>query len=329
MITIGLNYGLLFPAFFLPQTSLLNQLLVFYLARMGVYSPVLAGVIVMTIINSARQKIPFRRRMMVFVPVWVIALVIHAADVSRTAPPETSVLFLALISMPVALLPAFIISLAVGGATAVRQMLRTLLKPRGKFYFYLIALFTFPVVHFIGIVITNVMFGERWIPPVNFGSSLLVDTGIVFLAVLFFSGGINEESGWRGFAQAGLQKRYSPLMANIILWFFLVLWHIPNDIVQYREGGYVLVRIALYPFITIIFGWIYNRTEGSILAPAVFHASMNSMNVLGEILPMTTAGNILLVGLAIVVIIADRMWVRLPEKHPAVIQFQSQFQSND
>jgi hypothetical protein len=99
-----------------------------------------------------------------------------------------------------------------------------------------------------------------------------------------------------------------------------VIWHVPNDILQYQHGGYLLVRIGLYPFITILLGWTYNRTRGSILAPAIFHASMNSMNPLFGLFPITTAGSILLVGLAVAVVIGDRMWRRLPEDHPAVFQ---------
>jgi len=56
------------------------------------------------------------------------------------------------------------------------------------------------------------------------------------------------------------------------------------------------------------------------LAPAIFHASMNSMNPLMGIFPINTAGNILLVGLAIVAIVSDRMWRRLPGDHSAVYQ---------
>jgi membrane protease YdiL (CAAX protease family) len=100
----------------------------------------------------------------------------------------------------------------------------------------------------------------------------------------------------------------------------MVIWHIPNDIIQYQDGGYLLVRIGLYPFITILFAWIYNRTNGSILAPAIFHASMNSMNPLMGIFPMTLLGNILLVGFAIFAFLSDRMWRKLPKNHPAVYQ---------
>ena len=74
----------------------------------------------------------------------------------------------------------------------------------------------------------------------------------------------------------------------------------------------------MYPFITILFGWIYNRAGGSILVPVLVHASMNSMNQLGDVLPMTTAGNVILIALTLVVILADRMWQKLPSAHPAV-----------
>jgi len=197
-------------------------------------------------------------------------------------------------------------------------MLSTLVRPKGSIIYYLVALLTFPVIKIVGTGITNLLNGDAGLPQMRHGVDLAYTIFITFFSVLLFSGGINEESGWRGFAQNRLQAKYSPLVANLILWFLMVIWHIPNDIVQYRHGGYILVRIALYPFITILFGWIYNRTKGSILAPAIFHASMNSMNPLMDIFPITTAGNILLVGLAMVAVISDRMWRRLPADHPAV-----------
>ena len=142
-------------------------------------------------------------------------------------------------------------------------------------------------------------------------------------------GGVNEEGGWRGFAQQRLQARSSPLVANLLLWVYLVVWHIPNDIIQYSGGGYQLIRIGLYPFITILIGWVYNRTRGSILAPALFHASMNSMNTLVNVLPMTNSGNILLVLFAGFAILFDHMWKKLPSDHPVVYQTPGSGEKNN
>jgi len=71
------------------------------------------------------------------------------------------------------------------------------------------------------------------------------------------------------------------------------------------------------PFVTILFGWVYNRTRGSILAVALFHASMNATNVLMEVFPITNAGHALLVTLGLFAILYNRMWEKLPADHPA------------
>jgi membrane protease YdiL (CAAX protease family) len=174
------------------------------------------------------------------------------------------------------------------------------------------------VLQILGLAITQILGEEPQLSDVHLSSDILLATLLTFASVFFYSGGINEEGGWRGFAQRRLQGNYSPLVTNLLLWGYLVAWHIPNDIIQYREGGYLLIRIGLYPFITILFGWVYNRTRGGILAPALFHASMNSINTLQSALPGTSAGFILLVLFAVFAVLYDRMWEKLPVGHPAV-----------
>ena len=321
LLGIAICYVTLFPAILIiPQETTLGQITSLYLGRIGVYSPVLAGMFVSRTIRPARRRVSLSRRLLVFLPAWLIAATIHTASLNLDAEPGTSLIALIVVSLPVALLPAFVLSSAVTGTEGVKRMLSTLTRPKGNIVYYLVALAAFPIVHVIGTGITNVLDGGRWFPRVFQGSELALAVLITFFSVLLFSGGMNEESGWRGFAQSWLQTKHSPLVANLILWFFIVIWHIPNDIVQYQHGGYLPIRIGLYPFITILFGWAYNRTKGSILAPAIFHASMNSMNPLIGLFPVTTAGSTLLVGFAVAVVIRDLVWQRLPEDHPAVYQ---------
>lgn len=321
LLGIAICFLTLFPVvLIIPQNDTLGQILGFYLSRIGVYSPVLAGMFIARIIQPDRQRVSLARRLLVFLPVWFIAEIIQASSLRLSAAPEASTIAIAIFSLPAALLPAFVISSAYSGPDGVKQMLATLIRPKGNFVYYMIALLTFPVVVIVGTAVTNIQNGNAWFPQIGQGAEFSFTIFITFFSVLLFSGGLNEESGWRGFAQRRLQAKYSPLGANLILWFLMVIWHIPNDIVQYQQGGYMLVRIMLYPFITILFGWIYNRTKGSIWAPAIFHASMNSMNPLMEIFSMTTAGNVLLVGFAVAVIFSDRMWRKLPGNHPAVHQ---------
>lgn len=321
LLAIAMCFATLFPAsFLLPRGAVYGQILGFYLSIVGVYSPVLAGIIVTQMAHPGRGHRPLAQRLKVFIPVWFIATGICIANLRLTAPPGVPLAGLIVLSFPAALLPAWVLSSASAGSEGVRRMLASLIKPTGNLGYYLIALLTFPVIHVVGAGLTNIWNGSAWFPPQGAGADLFPTLVITFCSVLFFFGGLNEESGWRGFAQQRLQGRHSPLATALILWFCMVIWHIPNDLLQYQHGGYLEVRIGLYICITVVFVWIYNRTSGSIWAVAIFHASMNSMNPLMGMFPITTAGNILLVGFAVTVIVADRMWRRLPGDHPAVYQ---------
>jgi membrane protease YdiL (CAAX protease family) len=322
-LALALMYILFFLAIYLYQISLadqtLLQVLVLYISRLAVYSPVLAGMLVTRWTLPVRGPVSARKRWVTFGIVWLAALIISTLDLWRGNPdPTVGWVPMLIISIPIAILPAVVFSSAFRRVTSLREYLSTLVHPRGHFVWYLVALLTFPVINLLGVAITNFLAGR---PPLNYihlNPGVLSTTLITFASVFFYSGGVNEEGGWRGFAQRRLQANYSPLVTNLLLWAYLVVWHIPNDIIQYREGSYLLVRIGLYPFIIILFGWVYNRTRGSILAPALFHASMNSMNTLGTVLPVTNAGSVMLVLFAVFAILVDRMWKKLPSDNLAV-----------
>jgi membrane protease YdiL (CAAX protease family) len=55
----------------------------------------------------------------------------------------------------------------------------------------------------------------------------------------------------------------------------------------------------------IAFAWLYNRTQGSILAVALLHASWNTGV---SFLPRTQAYHIIMLVLVILLVLLDRMW---------------------
>lgn len=318
LLGILICFGTLFPAIYLiPHDAGIGGIIGFYLGKIGVYSPVLAGMLVTRIVQPGQHRYPFSRRLKVSLPVWLVATIVNVMSLKLTAPPTVPLIGLVVLSLPVALLPAWVCSSAFAGSDGIRTMLATLIRPKGNVVYYVIALLTFPVVHVAGAGISNGFQGS-WLPTFDQVGSVSTSVLVSFVFVIFFAGGINEESGWRGFAQRRLQAKFSPLAAALILWFGMVIWHIPNDILQYQYGGYVMIRIVMYVCITVLFTWTYNRTHGSILAVVLFHASMNAMNPLMGLLPVTTAGNLLLAGFAVTVVLTDRMWRKLPEGHPAV-----------
>jgi uncharacterized protein len=83
---------------------------------------------------------------------------------------------------------------------------------------------------------------------------------LVFVAVV---GGGLEEPGWRGFALPHLQRRYTPVVATLILGLVWGVWHVP----LYGPLGFVVPLVLAF-----FYTWLYNRT-GSVLLCILLHAS--------------------------------------------------------
>jgi uncharacterized protein len=98
-------------------------------------------------------------------------------------------------------------------------------------------------------------------------------------AAIFLVNGFGEETGWRGFALPSLQQRYSPLRATIILAALWAGWHAPMFLVVSTFQSFTAPILAGW-FIGLFCGavvltWLYNRSGGSVLLVASWHASYN------------------------------------------------------
>jgi membrane protease YdiL (CAAX protease family) len=125
---------------------------------------------------------------------------------------------------------------------------------------------------------------------------------------------------WRGFALPRLQARASPLIASLILATLWIPWHF---FLWQSQGQAVLTwdfwvsNGSLIVLSSVITAWFYNRSNGSILVAGILHAAEN-----------TTARTLLMQDwimylalkavAALVIILAGRMWKKLPSEHPAV-----------
>jgi membrane protease YdiL (CAAX protease family) len=164
------------------------------------------------------------------------------------------------------LLAALIVSAMIGGKAGVVALLRKFTIWRAGLRWYVIAFLLQPVLNLVAIYL-NVLLGAPAPSVSSFGSwSALLGTFVIRL-IDPFSGPVQEELGWRGFAQPRLQQRYSPLTANLILAVLVTIWHF-----QYiPTGGYEWINIPGTIAVTIIYGWVYNATGGSMLLPFLMH----------------------------------------------------------
>lgn len=120
-------------------------------------------------------------------------------------------------------------------------------------------------------------------PTVPAGMSseqLYIFLPILYLSNIFIGGPIAEEFGWRGFALPKLQARIGALYAGLLIGVIWGLWHLPFFI--FPEGASVIGNIPFVwylPLVTawsVLFTWIYNNTNGSVLMMILFHAAINT-----------------------------------------------------
>lgn len=110
-----------------------------------------------------------------------------------------------------------------------------------------------------------------------------------------------EELGWRGYVLDRLQERNSALVSSLILGTVWSLWHLPTffirDSYQSTLGigtpAFWLFFAGIVP-LTIVFTWVYNSTNRSILAVILFHSMVNFT---GELFTLSERADTMSIGL--------------------------------
>lgn len=159
------------------------------------------------------------------------------------------------------------------GRDAVRRLLgRFLVWPIGIRWFAVLLLPT-------AIVLVAITANAQWSggPQAALGVPAL--TAVVMVLFSIFPGSATgEEIGWRAYALPRLQTRRNALTASLVLGALSGLWHLPLWLT-----GQPGQPLALYPAfliqviaLAVIYTWLYNSTNGSLLLAVLFHAAANA-----------------------------------------------------
>lgn len=97
-------------------------------------------------------------------------------------------------------------------------------------------------------------------------------------------GGLGEEIGLRGFALPRMQVRFGIRKASFYLGVLWSFWHLPGNISSDISASIVSIvaQFILTVSLSFVFSWIYNRTNGNLLAVILFHGSLNAHNAFFE-----------------------------------------------
>ena len=98
-----------------------------------------------------------------------------------------------------------------------------------------------------------------------------------WIAIRFLiGGGLGEEVGWRGFALNQLLKQQGALRASIVIGLVWTFWHLPAHLVSDNLLVNLVAQLLITIPYTIIFTWIYLKSNRSLLIVALLHAASNA-----------------------------------------------------
>lgn len=176
------------------------------------------------------------------------------------------------------------------GRRGLRRWLSRCLQWRVGWRWMALAFF-FPVA-FMGLAAAiHVALGGTLPPSPAAGHALLAAAN--FVLVFLVGGPLGEEFGWRGYALPALQRRWGWRIASLVLGGVWTLWHLPlfysAGTVQSHlpMGLYALSAIAS----SVLFAWLFNRTEGSVLLVLVLHTAVNAWSLVIPVMVLPDGSN--------------------------------------
>lgn len=174
--------------------------------------------------------------------------------------------------LPLGPLAAALIVLAtIGGWAAVRDFTRRIVAWRIGLRWYALVLGLPPAIALVGVGLNSLLGAAT---PAFTHMPPFADLVPTFLFILLFIG-VGEEPAWRGFALPRLAQKRSMLLASLVLAVLHGIWHLPLFGLEYTQENAAPWMLALTAY-SVITAWLYTRTAGNLLLPALFHASVNT-----------------------------------------------------
>jgi membrane protease YdiL (CAAX protease family) len=168
-------------------------------------------------------------------------------------------------------LVAAIVAARLEGPGRVRELFASL-RPRASLAgWYLLALLAFPMIHLLGESAYRLASGR------SAGAWLYLPSAPQqWLALVMMP--LVEEPGWRGFAMPRLAERYGWLRASWLVGVAWAAWHAMMFVLQGFDAQSFVLGMIMIVAGSVVFGWLFARTRGSLLAAVIAHAGVHLDN---------------------------------------------------
>ncbi len=127
-----------------------------------------------------------------------------------------------------------------------------------------------------------------------------------FGLVLLIGGPLGEEFGWRGYTMPVIAEKLGWPAASLIIGTIWGLWHLPLFFLAATAQSHMPIPLFMLNILagSVVFGWLFERTQGSVLPALVLHTSLNAWAGLLVIVPTATSGGSYAIVTCLLVLIA-------------------------
>lgn len=113
-----------------------------------------------------------------------------------------------------------------------------------------------------------------------------------FGLVLLIGGPLAEEFGWRGYAMPALTAKLNWRIASLVIGILWGLWHLPLFFMIGTAQSQMPILVFMLNIVagSVLFGWLFERTQQSVLPAIVMHTSLNAWAGILMIVPTAASG---------------------------------------
>lgn len=174
------------------------------------------------------------------------------------------------------------------GRSGIRNILRSLIDWRANSWSYLFAIFFIIAVYVITASVIYLIDPE----VLKFQKLPGAAEVIIYFFVIALAGGpLGEETGWRGFLQPALMRRFNPASTSLIIAFIWLVWHLPLFWLEgaAQKGGSIFYFALSVFAMAFLFTLLYIKAKGSLFLAILFHTMINYVSafIIPVLLPVT------------------------------------------
>jgi membrane protease YdiL (CAAX protease family) len=136
-----------------------------------------------------------------------------------------------------------------------------------------------------------------------------------FGLVLLIGGPLGEEFGWRGYLMSALTVRTNWRIASLVVGIVWGFWHLPLFFITGTAQAHMPIAVFLLNILggSVLFGWLFQRTQQSVLPALVLHTSLNASAGILAIVPTAATAQPYMLVTALLILIAGVLLI-LPDR---------------